>query len=175
MKIWLLVVALFVAASCKSREKAPAGAPSTAPKPAGSLSVAAKKSLDELLTAYETLRATLAADKTDGVGAAAAAVREAAKSASPVAPLALRAHLDSIAAATGELESAGALELARERFGELSRHVVALVAAEPALQEGRRVFECPMVAEGYNRWVQAGPGIGNPYLGSEMLTCGSAI
>jgi threonine/homoserine/homoserine lactone efflux protein len=36
------------------------------------------------------------------------------------------------------------------------------------------VFECPM-AKGYKRWVQPTDELENPYMGQEMLTCGSEV
>ena len=60
----------------------------------------------------------------------------------------------------------------RKAFGEVSRSVVALLAAEPSLREGLNIFECSM-AQGYQKWVQKTETIENPYMGSQMLACGT--
>ncbi len=51
------------------------------------------------------------------------------------------------------------------------RHVVALLVAEPSLQKGQYIFECPM-AQGDNKWVQTNAKISNPYMEKKMLECG---
>ncbi len=63
---------------------------------------------------------------------------------------------------------------ARAAFGELSRAVVAVVAADPSLQPGRFLFQCPM-AKGYQRWVQLEEKMANPYMGKRMLECGEVV
>ena len=77
-------------------------------------------------------------------------------------------------APTNELAAAPATDLPRLRreFGDVSRHVVALLTAEASLARGLHVFECPM-AEGYGRWVQPSADISNPYMGTRMPACGT--
>ena len=67
----------------------------------------------------------------------------------------------------------GDAEAVRTAFGETSRPLVAVLAAAPSLSKGMYVFECPM-ASGYQKWIQTDSEISNPYMGSRMLTCGSA-
>jgi hypothetical protein len=81
-------------------------------------------------------------------------------------------HLEALAAAAEALPQAGEeLGAVRQKFANVSQHLVGVIAAEPSLAEGRYVFECPMV-EGYQKWVQAKNEIANPYMGSAMLDCG---
>ena len=54
----------------------------------------------------------------------------------------------------------------------MSRALIAVLSAEPSLQQGRHVYECPM-AKGYKKWVQVSEGVSNPYMGTDMLQCGT--
>jgi hypothetical protein len=60
----------------------------------------------------------------------------------------------------------------RRAFGDVSQAVVALLNAEPALREGRHIFECSM-AQGYKKCVQTTERISNPSIGTKMPGCGS--
>ena len=62
----------------------------------------------------------------------------------------------------------------RVAYGDLSRAVVAIIATDASLMQGRFLFECPM-AKGYKRWVQVKPEMENPYMGQRMLACGSSV
>ena len=131
-------------------------------------------SAQRLLAAYEGLRSRLANDQE--VSAAefervAEAARETAASYSGAAA----AHLEQLASAADEGAGRASLGLvvAREAFGEVSRHVVSWLADHPELANGRYVFECPM-AKGYRKWVQQSDSVSNPYMGQEMVSCGSA-
>ena len=127
----------------------------------------------DVLRAYEVIRAPLARDELAAVVASAAALHEAADSASLQAPQTLRAHIAHIASSAVDLGAGGSSpDAVRRAFGETSRHVVALLAAEPTLQNGLHVFKCPM-APGYTKWVQTDAKIANPYMGRSMLECGA--
>ncbi len=121
---------------------------------------------------YDRIHASLAADALTGVAASAATLSKAASRASAAASGAAATELDALASAATELASATALPAARSAFGEVSRHLVAAVAARPELGAGRLVFACPM-AKGYRKWVQKGDRIENPYMGTKMLGCGT--
>ncbi len=138
----------------------------------GALGAEARAEVVRALAAYETMRASLVADTAD-VSAAATQIAQAAEAASASAPN-LRAHLTGMATEARELAAAPASDIARVRreFGDVSRHVVALLGAEPSLAEGKHVFECPM-AEDYGQWVQNDADIQNPYMGSRMPACGA--
>lgn len=128
-----------------------------------------------VLQAYESIRASLAQDQTGGIAAAADNLSAAAATALANASSSVRVHLEGIRTEAQSLKSAATsdIETMRRGFGEISRHVVALVQASPSLQTGRFVFECPM-AKGYKKWVQGSASIENPYMGKEMLACGAA-
>ena len=131
-------------------------------------------SAEQLLAAYEGLRSRLANDEEvsaadfERVGKAA---RETAASYSGKAAT----DLEQLENAADEGAGRASLDLAvaREAFGEVSRHVVSWLADHPELANGRYVFECPM-AKGYRKWVQQSDSVSNPYMGQEMAACGSA-
>ncbi len=143
-------------ASLNSGSWGHASSPPTA-KPRSSTDVS------DVLSAYERIRALLAFDKIDGLAPAARRLAGAAR----------KAHLTEIAKAALPLEKATDLGAARKAFGKLSRPVVALVQADPALKKRLHVFECPMVTAGENQWVQPTATIENPYMGQRMPTCGT--
>ena len=58
-------------------------------------------------------------------------------------------------------------------FGEVWRHMVALVRTEPALGDGLIVHECA-AATGYRKWVQRGGEVGNPYEAAGAAPCDAA-
>jgi multidrug efflux pump subunit AcrA (membrane-fusion protein) len=67
----------------------------------------------------------------------------------------------------------GDLQMARDSFKALSRVMIGLVKSsgrEYALSSGVKVYFCPMAEE---RWMQRGAELKNPYLGEDMLICGT--
>lgn len=163
------------------RPSAPATAPGTAPATPPSaaapetLSAEGRQTITHALDAYEQIRAQLAADDVAGVTASADTLEKAAGEATSKVPERLRTHLQAVASSARSLkemskEDASAV---RRTFGDVSRSVVALLAAGPSLQQGRHVFECPM-AQGYKKWVQPTAELSNPYMGTRMPSCGSA-
>lgn len=163
-------LAMLLVLACGGGEEA-AAPPSTEPA-ASAISEGTRASVGEALTAYETIRDRLADDTLEGVPAAGSTLAQAATAAREGAPPALRAHLDTIASSGRSLSGTGDLEAARAAFGEASRGIVGLLSEAPSLAEGYHVFHCPM-AEGYQKWVQADATLENPYMGQQMLTCGT--
>ncbi|HSN68921.1 MAG TPA: hypothetical protein VLV48_06730, partial [Thermoanaerobaculia bacterium] len=124
-----------------------------------------------ILAHYESIRARLAQDDASGVPSLAGAISAAAARALTKRDIAEKKEIELILAGSRELaEARGDLHASRVAFASLSRGVVALIAAQPELGEGRFLYSCPMV-EGYSRWVQAKKEIENPYKGSAMLRC----
>lgn len=123
-----------------------------------------------MIAAYDRVRASLAADDVTGAATAAREIETSATAAATAAP-GSAAHFKAIA--TGATTLVGATELAggRKAFGEISRHLIALLASDKALAQGKYVFECPM-AKGYRKWVQVSDALENPYMGKRMLHCG---
>jgi hypothetical protein len=67
----------------------------------------------------------------------------------------------------------GDLQTARDSFKSLSSAMIDLVKSsgrEYALSSGVKVYFCPMAEE---RWMQRGEELKNPYLGEDMLICGT--
>ena len=111
-----------------------------------------------LLDAYLKIGTTLAADKVDGVPAAAQVIAAEAKK--------LGAPGEATLAAAGKIAAAADLKATRAAFGDLSDAVIALAGTAPG---GAKRAYCPMVKK---YWLQKGDKIENPYYGSEMLRCG---
>lgn len=175
-KIVTVVAALaLTAGACKNtsdagrREPAPA---TQTPAPPAAAAPSARPA-DQMLAAYERARAILAADKTSGLATAAAEIEQAATAASTTADADGAEHLKMLASAAKGLGTAADLPAARLAFGEVSRHVVAILGADHVLAEGKHVFECPM-APGYQKWVQPTAKLENPYMGQRMSSCGAA-
>lgn len=161
-----LLTMLLLGTACR-REREPGAAPVVQ-----TITAETREGLDGVLSDYEVIHRALAADRLDGVAVAAKRLGTAASALSPRVPPTLHEPLAGLARAAEQVAIAPTIADARRAFGDLSRHAIALVAAAPQLGEGRRAFECTM-ASGYQKWIQSGPGIANPYFGSEMLTCGS--
>jgi len=156
--------AIFFSGCSKNREAAPE--PSTLPSETGAR-------IDEAIAAYDVVRGALAEDRGD-VKAPATDLADAARLAAASAPDTVRPSLEDLSSAAQRLAGLGNKDLrgAREAFGEVSRALIAVLSAEPSLQQGRQVYECPM-AKGYKKWVQVSRGVSNPYMGSDMQQCGA--
>jgi Cu(I)/Ag(I) efflux system membrane fusion protein len=155
----------------------PPTAPSSSKPPAPAADPpGAVAAVDAVLAAYEPCRALLAADRTDGIAACAKAVADAARAGEPAAGEGARPLLAALVEAASGLGTAPAadIEAVRLAFGEVSRPVVALLAAVPSAGARYHVFECPM-AKGFQRWVQPTAKLENPYMGRAMLECGSEV
>lgn len=131
--------------------------------------------VDSLLGAYEDARKLFVADQADGLVDAARRMASAAGEAAKAAPTDAQAHLHGLVKASVELEAAlgQGIEPGRKAYGEVSRHVVALLVSYPSLAAGRFVFQCPM-APGYRKWVQIDAKLQNPYMGQRMPACGGS-
>lgn len=133
---------------------------------------AAQSEIAETMAAYESIRSLLADDKTEGVSKEAERLARVADRAADRSGETLKEHLKAVSRAAGTLKDAKDLRDARLAFGELSRHIVGVLHAEPSLRRGRYVYKCPMVKEGYALWVQTAKEVSNPYMGKKMLRCG---
>lgn len=164
----MLVMSALAVAACK---KSDAPAPGNT---AAANSAVQTGPYADVFTGYEKLRASLAQDNTSGLGDTAGQLASAAEKAAGNASAAAKPHLTALAAASHQLHGAAGsnIDSARQTFGDISKHLLSLMAAEPSLQAGHHVFECPM-AKGYKKWVQTKPGIENPYMGKQMLECGT--
>jgi Cu(I)/Ag(I) efflux system membrane fusion protein len=143
--------------------------------PPAQLPQGAFENVQAAFVSYDRVRALLAADETEGLGPVAehlAASLEQALAAFDDAPPQVKDCLKQGMETAKQIGSASGLEQARKHFGELSQLLVALGGADPRLQKGWNVFKCPM-AEGFQRWIQKGKRLENPYMGPKMLACGS--
>lgn len=125
--------------------------------------------------AYEKVRSLLAKDQVDGIDGQAAQAKaslETAASGEKDLPAPIRNEITEGAKAAERLGRANDAAQARESFGELSRHLVALAKADRRLTEGLQIFMCPMT-KGYKKWFQSDDRLENPYMGQKMPECGS--
>ncbi len=156
-------------------EASPTSAPASAPTPAVKATVPAGP-VGQVLSTYEAMRQALAADTlaplSTQLTTLQAAVAVMQKDMASERTSALTAATTALSTALSAPEPK--LADVRVAYGELSRAVVAIIATDASLMQGRYLFECPM-AKGYKRWVQVKPEMENPYMGQRMLECGSSI
>jgi hypothetical protein len=167
----VFIAALLAALGAGACDKSGAAKPEESAGPSA-LSPEAKSAADEVLNAYESLRAQLAADAVAEVPPLAERLERAATDLARTAPASLQPHAVALRASTRLLRETQELEKLRTGFGEVSRQLVSILVIEPSLRRGRHVFECPM-AQGYKKWIQAGGKLANPYMGKAMLECGA--
>jgi Cu(I)/Ag(I) efflux system membrane fusion protein len=167
----------------KGLEARDAAAPAAVAKPQDASSSAARaqfpepalSALQAALVDYEEARAALARDRVADVASAARRVAESlrqARAAFGAAEPNVCSCLDEGAAAAERLAAAGDLAAARVAFGDLSRFLIAASGMDARLTEGRHLFTCSMTTESFNLWIQPAAAAENPYLGTEMSTCG---
>lgn len=123
--------------------------------------------------AYEHIRAALARDELTGVEAASHTMEKALTAASQTAAVDTRPTLIDAARFSGQVASSRELDTARSDFAALSAQLLPLLGRDTRLTKGKYVFECPMFQ--HATWFQPAPTIDNPYMGSSMRQCGSAI
>lgn len=112
--------------------------------------------VESLVAPYEKIHVALVAEDVEAAKQAAAALAKSARAAE-TAPLEKSAGL---------LADSKDLAEARERFKTVSKDLMALVQDE----KGYYLVSCPMA---HAVWIQTDRAVKNPYLGKEMLSCGS--
>jgi hypothetical protein len=124
-----------------------------------------------ILADVDAIRAALADDQTAGIADRADRIARAVEALPAPTPA-----TTAVARAAHELHRLGAAPIAdvRVAWGELMRALIGQMVAEPRLQAGYFLFECPMTKT-YPRWVQRSATMANPYMGQRMLMCGGAI
>lgn len=171
----------FGAVACRCDEQARVGrerdagatvaaAPAQPPGPRPELGRAVR----EVLEAYEAVRAMLAVGSAGRIAPAARRIESTARRAAELASEPLRTHLESTATAASRLAESpvGDLAEARRGFGDVGRHLIALLAAEPSFAEGLEVYECGE-ALGYPKWIQRRGPPSDPYVGEPGAACAS--
>lgn len=184
MRTLLTVSVLLALAACpkdppaESLPSGPASTPApllssgrTAPPP---IAPRAPGLVGDVLDAYDGVHAALARDDAAGAAKSAGALATAAHGIAVAAAGPTKQPLTDLAAAAAKLAGAGDLVAARAAFGDVSKDVVALLVADPALQTGRFLFLCPMT-KGYQKWVQTTVKVENPFFGKEMPDCGEQL
>jgi len=132
-----------------------AGEPSAYPPDATIQAAPAPVPSVNVLSLYDSVRLALTEDRDADAVAAARALVAAAD--------------PDLAATVQTVVDATSLADRRVAFGNVSRLLVARLAAG----DGPKVivYRCPMV-DTYPFWIQLSRGIGNPYMGTAMPTCG---
>ena len=124
--------------------------------------VSASDATRNIVASYLQIQMALAADKMDGVKAAADAISKQAQSMGTAG--------EPVARAAKAVAAARDLNAARTAFGPLSDAVIAAAKAEDWKDvAGVSIGYCSMVNKS---WIQKGSQVSNPYYGSQMLTCG---
>lgn len=144
---------------------------------AAELSAETRDELRAALGAYEQVRLLLSADTIEGLPDHAsdlAASLRAARERGPAPGDPLSKQLDDATAAAEALGQSPTIDQARTTFGELSAHLIAVVATSSELRSGWYLFSCPMVPDGRNLWLQPSSELDNPFMGQSMATCGSS-
>ncbi len=179
MKVFgVTVAALVLGAACS--KPAPPPAVAAAPEPAKVAEVPRieqdsprLRAAQDAISAYGKVRAALAADDLANAKVAAGAAGAslaAAATALPTAATELQGVQTKLTAVAGAADIHGA----REAFGEASKAMIAAVSTDKALQTGLVCYRCPMTKT-YQKWLQTGDEMGNPYYGAEMLHCGGKV
>jgi hypothetical protein len=163
-RVFMLLV-FFAAAACHDKAAQPVAAQATKP-PLGKGTPA-----QNLVNAYLTAQARLAADDLVGAKSAFASVVSATQPNELTATPELRKRLAQ-AATSGA--AAADIAHARTAFAGLSDAMQSWLGAQTnPLSEPLTLAHCPMALDGKgSKWLQLGAAVRNPYFGSEMLTCG---
>lgn len=130
---------------------------------------------------YETIRLALLADSLEGVAEHALSLRESVETLADGFDVlkagvaedkaeACKKLLTEIAAAAQKVAKGSALGEVRASFFELSKPIGRYRKLTDDLDT--QVLFCPMAKKA---WIQPRSEIGNPYLGSEMPTCGEVV
>ena len=173
---FLLAAALLVVLGC-----GPAAEPENLAQPEGvelepqGFSEELITALEDVLTAYEEVRGRLALDQLEEALSSASDLAASLRSASgfrQTLPDRLAALLDEATRAAESLAESADIAAARRAFGEVSRLLIPLVAVEGRLSRDRHVFACPMVKDGFNKWMQSSSELENPFMGQAMPGCG---
>lgn len=178
--IALCALALILAA-CGGEETSSEAIPAADPSPTEPFEVAppepASPSLQAVapvLSAYEDLRASLANGDTEQLFEKARLLEQVAGASGANLPRPQAELMNELATAATRLREtpAGDLPEARRSFGEVSRHLVALLEADDALASAHHIFACED-ALGFPRWVQpVSAEMASPYTDEP---CGTAV
>ncbi len=129
--------------------------------------------LRNCFAATEKIRIALSQDRVDTIPAAVTEIRTGLEALEGVqVPPEIRTALKAAAASSEKLNTADSASSARRPYAALSRALFGLAEADSRLQDGWHAFSCPM-AKNFSKWFQGHQNIENPYMGQQMLACGS--
>lgn len=156
------------------------GAMADQPTPESQPNAGFDAAFGKVLTEYFAIRKALAGDGVVGVGEAAARLKSALEdvkaapspATSDAEKAKLQQELEALGTAAEGLKAEGlALDAARAAFALLSKPVMYVVAFHYG-GNAPEIFFCPMKNLA---WLQDETQMGNPYYGSQMLTCGLKV
>lgn len=147
-------------------------APVTNVQAADTLAKGTQANVDVVVKSYLSIQKLLADDKVDGVAVELKKIRESAKDlAEDAGDAKVKEQAKAIAKhAANEPKD---VKTARASFKTLSAATIGLVKlAPPTADAAKTLYEasCPMAKA---NWLQETEDIANPYMGKEMLTCGT--
>lgn len=124
------------------------------------------------IAAYEFARTTLANDSIEGIDRHGDAIAEALRR---IDPSRAEGTVEECAAsgigAAEQLRAAATIDDARNALKEVGRFLIPLAGADERIRGDFNVYLCSMT-EGFNKWIQRGDSVENPYWGQSMLECG---
>ncbi|MBI5116900.1 efflux RND transporter periplasmic adaptor subunit [Candidatus Poribacteria bacterium] len=129
--------------------------------------------LGKTIEAYLPIWKALANDSTSGIKENAATLADlAGKAVGQAKEDALKSQLKALKKAASEMKT-GDLNSARESMKGVSRVLISVFTShEVKLPKRYLIIECTMVHE---KWIQDTEEIRNPFLGSQMPTCGTKV
>jgi multidrug efflux pump subunit AcrA (membrane-fusion protein) len=139
------------------------------------LSSGQKQIMSGIIDAYLRIHQALIAEAISGVASNAKTLSDLVSRLRLTDPQGKLGELTEPMTKTVEGLSSGDLNKARDAFAPLSRILVAYVKGtgrEAAHAAGIKIFYCPMKKE---PWLQKDTAVKNPYLGKNMILCGTEI
>jgi hypothetical protein len=166
MKLFSCVAACFLLAACGQRPAESQASAPAVPVPSASVDLSGlREPFKTVVPNYLVIEQKLAVDSTDGVPAAASAIKQA------VAADQGKTFDADFAREVDQLVAAADLHATRIAFQSLSGTLIAALAKNHVQTGLLHVAFCPMVKAS---WIQTdGQAIHNPYMGSQMPDCGA--
>ena len=124
------------------------------------------------MASYDRVRQLLIRDSLDGLDLESEAlVQSLAAAGAALGSGSIASLVEESRRAAASMAQSSDLDTARAAFGEVSRTLIGVAAADPLLIEGWSAFSCPMTKT-FPKWMQPGDELQNPYMGVSMPSCG---
>lgn len=137
------------------------------------LQARAAASLDDVLNGYRDVASALSKDNFSDAALQAGKLTVVSQDLVAVGG-ALAPYYKKIAFGAKAMAASTKETELRSEMSALSEGAVNLVKLTPAIQAKWQLYKCPMVVGAFGFWIQpVGDRMANPYMGSEMLQCGT--